>query len=74
MALEDALKLYKSMNCPQKWIAYVPGTGWTVFPACDHGWDDRKPARGLDPVHLRQVPLSLAANTGSPASELAEGA
>jgi len=66
------LKLYKSIKFPQQWIAYVPGTGWTVFPAREHGWDHRRPARGIDPVHLRQVDLSLAANTGIPASELAE--
>ena len=66
------MKLYKSMNFPQQWVAYVPGSGWTVFPAREHGWDERRPARGLDPVHLRQVSVREAANTGLPAAELME--
>jgi hypothetical protein len=45
-------------------VAYVSGSGWVVFPARENGWEERRPARGLDPVHLRQVPLSCAAETG----------
>jgi hypothetical protein len=66
------MKLYRSAVHPGCWVAYVPGTGWVVFPAREHGWEARRPARGLDPVHLRQVPLRLAAETGirEPESEL----
>ena len=58
------LKLYRSMQHQGAWIAYSQDTGWVVFPAVPGGWEQRKPCRGIDPVHLRQVPPSLAANTG----------
>ena len=58
------IRLYRSMEYPQMWIAYVPESGWTIFPAREHGWDERKPAHGLDPIHLREVPLSLAVTAG----------
>ena len=58
------LKLYTTTQYKGAWIAYSPETGWVVFPAVERGWEKRKPVRGLDPVHLRQVPVSLAANTG----------
>jgi hypothetical protein len=38
--------------------------GWFVFPAQEDGWDQRRQARGLDPLHLREVPLRAAASTG----------
>jgi hypothetical protein len=57
-------KLYRSAAHPGCWVAYVPGTGWFVFPAREDGWDVRRPARGLDPIHLREVPLRVAADTG----------
>ena len=58
------IKLYQSAKHPLQWVAYVPGEGWVAFPAIDGGWEMRHPARGLDPIHLRQVPLSMADNTG----------
>ncbi len=58
------MKLYRSAVHPGCWVAYVPQSGWVVFPAREHGWEERRPARGLDPVHLRQVRLELAAPTG----------
>jgi hypothetical protein len=57
-------KLYRSAAHPGCWVAYVPGTGWFVFPAREDGWDARRPARGLDPIHLREVPIRVAADTG----------
>jgi hypothetical protein len=63
------IKLYRSANYPRHWIAYVPQQGWVAFPNKENGWEERHPARGLDPVHLRQVPLQLATNTGIPNSE-----
>jgi hypothetical protein len=61
---DEMIKLYKSAKHPKHWIAYVPGTGWTMFPAAENGWERRQPARGLDPMHVREVLLQLAANTG----------
>ena len=58
------LKLYSSTQHHGAWIAHSPETGWVVFPAMAGGWEKRKPCRGLDPVHLRQVPVTLAADTG----------
>ncbi len=57
-------KLYRSTLHSNNWIAYIPGSGWFIFPAKENGWESRKPARGLDPVHLREVPLRMAAETG----------
>jgi hypothetical protein len=58
------MKLYRSAIHPGCLLAYIPGTGWMVFPAKAGGWERREPARGIDPVHLRQIPLRMAANTG----------
>ena len=57
-------RLYSSALHPGQWIAYRPDLGWVVFPAREDGWEQRRPARGVDPVHLRQVPLQAAAPTG----------
>jgi hypothetical protein len=35
-----------------------------IFPAQENGWEKRQPARGLDPMHVREVVLRLASNTG----------
>ena len=61
---KQMLKLYRSMQHAGAWIAYSQDTGWVVFPATPGGWEQRKPCRGIDPMHLRQVPVGLAANTG----------
>jgi hypothetical protein len=58
------MKLYKNALRPNYWVAHLPGTGWMAFPARPNGWDDRHPARGLDPLHLREVPRKMAAETG----------
>jgi len=58
------IKLYTSAKHPRFWIAYIPGSDWTMFPAQDGGWEKREPARGLDPMHVREVALQLAAKTG----------
>jgi hypothetical protein len=63
------IKLYKSLSHPNHWIACVTGTGWVAFPKTENGWELRHPARGLDPLHLRQVPLGLARNTGAPVNQ-----
>jgi hypothetical protein len=58
------IRLYNSMEHPGQWIAYMPDSGWVVFPNSVHGWEQRKPVRGLDPIHLRQVSPALAAQAG----------
>jgi hypothetical protein len=63
------MKLYSDWKKPGLWIAYVPGEGWVAFPAAENGWENRRPARGLDPVHLRQVPVDRAAAAGIPVEE-----
>ena len=60
------IKLYHSVRHPNHWIACVSGSGWVAFPKTENGWDQRHPARGLDPMHLREVPLHMAKNTGAP--------
>jgi hypothetical protein len=64
------IRLYVSAIHPGQWLANVAGTGWVMFPARENGWDLRRPARGLDPVHLRQVPARLAYAAGLPEPEL----
>jgi len=56
------MKLYRSAVHPDQWLAYGKEIGWVVFPASENGWEARRPARGIDPVHLREVPLALAAS------------
>jgi hypothetical protein len=63
------IKLYISAVHPGHWVAYVAGTGWVMFPARENGWEQRRPARGLDPVHLRQAPARAASRTGFPSAE-----
>lgn len=60
------IKLYNSLKHPNHWIACVTGTGWVAFPKTEDGWNQRHPARGLDPMHLREAPLRMARNTGAP--------
>jgi hypothetical protein len=60
------IKLYKSLDHPNHWIACVTGTGWVAFPIAENGWSQRHPARGLDPLHLREVPLKSAEKSGAP--------
>lgn len=66
------IKLYRNAQRPNNWVAYVPNAGWVAFPARENGWAERTPARGLDPLYLREVPLENALNAGLPLPELAE--
>jgi hypothetical protein len=61
------IKLYRSAMNPGQWVAYAQGMGWVVFPMMENGWELRRPARGLDPVHLREVPVAMASRAGIPA-------
>ena len=62
----ETVKLYRNAALPNCWVASTRQSGWVVFPARENGWEERKPARGLDPLFLREVPLEQAANTGIP--------
>ncbi len=62
----DMFRLYRSSIHPQHWVVYSPQTGWVAFPRREDGWAQRHPARGLDPLHLREIPLEEAADTGIP--------
>lgn len=59
-------RLYTSAIHRNHWIASVAGVGWFMFPARENGWEDRQPARGLDPLYLREVPAKLGENAGFP--------
>ena len=65
------MKLYRSAIHPGHWLAYGKETGWVIFPARENGWNDRRPARGLDPVHLRETAPQLAVSAGFPQAVLA---
>jgi hypothetical protein len=58
------IRLYRNATYPGHWVAYVSGSGWMIFPAKPHGWEERRPVRGLDPLHMRAVSPSLATGTG----------
>jgi hypothetical protein len=62
-------RLYRSAAHPNQWIAHVQGLGWYTFPAKENGWEVRQPARGLDPLHLREVQARLALAAGFPQAE-----
>jgi hypothetical protein len=66
------MKLYRSRNYPNRWYAHSTSTGWVMFPAEANGWGKRAPARGMDPVDVRSVPLELAAGTGIPGAPSVE--
>ncbi len=60
------MKLYRNQNYPDRWYAYSDSTGWVMFPAEPNGWEKRQPARGLDPIHTREVAIERASGTGIP--------
>jgi hypothetical protein len=62
------MKLYRSRNYPNRWYAYSDSMGWVMFPAETGGWEKRQPARGIDPIDIREVPVHLAFDAGIPGS------
>ena len=60
------MRLYRNKNYPNRWYAFSAQTGWVMFPVAIDGWAKREPARGIDPIQFREVPLHLAVNTGIP--------
>ncbi len=59
-------KLYRSAVHKNYWIAFTKDQGWVAFPDKENGWEQRHPARGIDPLYLREAPAKLAANAGFP--------
>ena len=68
------IKLYKDALHPRNLVAYVEGSGWLAFPAKENGWEERQPARGLDPLYLRQVSVEQGVKAGVPQREYREAA
>lgn len=66
------MKLYRSNNYSARWFAHSEATGWVMFPAEIAGWGKREPARGIDPLYFREVPLRMGFNTGIPGSSNTE--
>jgi hypothetical protein len=60
------MKLFRSATHETRWFAFGASIGWVTFPAEVDGWQKRQPASGIDPLHLREVPLRLGFNTGFP--------
>ena len=54
-------KLYQSAKYRGHWIACLEGFGRTMFPAIESGWERRQAARGIDPMHLRQLQSTASA-------------
>ena len=63
------MKLYRSSKYSNTWFAYSPATGWVMFPAEIGGWEKRRPARGMDPIDVREVPVRLGFKTGIPGGD-----
>jgi hypothetical protein len=68
------IKLYRDGQRPKSWVAYIPNVGWVAFPAKENGWEYRTPARGLDPLFLREVPLQQGFAAGVPQAEFLKAA
>ena len=65
------MKLFRSAKHQARWFAFGPKIGWVMFPAEVGGWQKRQPARGIDPLDVREVPLRLGFNTGIPGADAA---
>jgi hypothetical protein len=63
------IKLYRDALRPKNWVAYIENIGWVAFPAAQDGWEQRTPARGLDPLYLREVPVENGYAAGVPQRE-----
>jgi hypothetical protein len=68
------IKLYRDAQHPTNWVAYIPNSGWVAFPAAENGWEQRAPARGLDPLFLREIPLQNGLAAGVPQPKLPKAA
>jgi len=70
----EMIKLYRDAQRPNNLVAYIANTGWVMFPAKENGWERRAPARGLDPLYLREIPLHQGFGAGVPQPELLKAA
>jgi hypothetical protein len=59
-----AARLYRDIDCGEQWIAWSAKIGWVRFWARPNGWAERMPVVGLDGLHVREVSLAQAFNTG----------
>jgi hypothetical protein len=64
------VKLFRSIRYPTRWFAFGPEVGWVMFPAEVDGWQKRQPARGIDPLDVREVPLRMGIHTGIPGAPI----
>jgi hypothetical protein len=62
------MRLFRSTINPARWFAFDAEIGWVMFPAEVGGWQKRQPARGVDPLYMREVPLRMGLNSGIPDS------
>ena len=67
--MASELKLYRSVK-DILWFSFDPETGWVMFPAAIGGWHRRRPASGVDPTDMREVPLRMGFNTGIPGAPM----
>ncbi len=63
------MKLYRSHKYLSRWYVFQPGVGFWMFPAEAGGWEKRQQARGLDPIDVREVPITLAVGAGIPGTD-----
>ena len=64
------MKLFRSAKHDGQWFAFGQETGWVMFPDEVDGWQKRQPARGMDPLAVREVPIQLAFNAGIPGAPM----
>lgn len=64
------MKLFRSAKHDTRWFAFGPEIGWVMFPAEVDGWRKGEPARGIDPLDVREVPVRLGFNNGIPGSDI----
>ena len=67
------MKLFRSAKHETRWFAFCPEVGWVTFPAEVDGWKKRQPARGIDSLDVREVPVRLGFNTGIPGATMSAG-
>jgi hypothetical protein len=65
-------RLYRSSVHNNYWIAFTKDQGWVAFPNRENGWEQRHPARGIDPLYLREVPAKQAASAGFPQENISQ--
>lgn len=62
------MKRYRSTMYSARWLVFSRKIGWLMFPAEVGGWKKREPARGIGPLEMREIPLSLESKAGIPSA------